>query len=83
MLEQLIQNINSYEKRIIVIMIDEKCSFLNAMYIDFETNNVDMSSVFDIVDYLESQLETLDQVEYMMDIFVGRSPDMELKPARN
>lgn len=70
---------NSYEKRIIVIMIDEGCTFAEALLIDFEANNVNTSSIFDLVDYLEAQVETLDQVEYIMDVFVGRKPDMILK----
>lgn len=76
-------DIESYEKRIILIMIDEKCTFSEAMLIDFETNNLDTSSVFDLTDYLEEQLPTLDQVEYMMDIYVGRKPDMKLKAFEN
>lgn len=73
----------SYEKRIILIMIDEKCTFSEAMLIDFENNNLDTSSVFDLTDYLETQLQTLDQVEYMMDVYVGRKPDMKLKALEN
>lgn len=73
------KSIESYEERIIVVMIDEDCTFSDAMLIDFESNNVDTSSVFEIVQYLEDRLSNLDKVEYMMDIYVGRKPNMKLK----
>lgn len=83
MIEKMKTDIESYEKKIILIMIDEKCTFSEAMLIDFEANNLDTSSVFDLTDYLEEQLPTLDQVEYMMDIYVGRKPDMKLRALEN
>lgn len=69
----------SYEKKIIMIMADEKCTFSEALMMDFEDNLLDTSSVIGLVDYLEEQVETLDQVEYIMNIFVGNVPDLELK----
>lgn len=69
----------SYEEKIILIMIDENCTFAEALLIDFEANCVDTSSVIGLVDYLEERLDTLDQVEYIMNIFVGNTPDLKLK----
>lgn len=71
--------INSYEKRIIEIMIDENCSFRESMRIDFDSNGVDVNSVFDLVDYLESKVKSLDSVAYLMGVYTGSNPDMKLK----
>lgn len=79
MIDKMKTDINDYEKRIILIMIDEVCTFSEAMLIDFESHNVNTSSVFDLVEFLENQLGSLDKVEYMMDVYVGRKPDMKLK----
>lgn len=69
----------SYEERIIKIMSDCNCTFAAAMQKDFESIQLDTSSVFDLVDYLEFQLGDLDKVAYIMGIYVGNEPDMKLK----
>lgn len=81
--ENMQSNIGSYEHRIIIIMIDENCTFSEAMLIDFKMHNIDISSVFDLVDYLEEQLGCLDKVQHMMDIYNGKLPDMKLKAIKS
>lgn len=71
--------ITEYEKVIIEVMIDEGCSLATAMEIVFDMNGVDKKSVVDTVEYLEEQLKDLDKVEWFMDIYVGRKPNMILK----
>jgi site-specific recombinase len=71
--------ITEYEKVIIEVMIDECCSLATAMEIVFDMNGVDKKSVVDTVEYLEEQLKDLDKVEWFMDIYVGRKPNMILK----
>lgn len=73
---------DTYERRIIRIMAAENCTFSAAMFIDFRSANLDVSSVFDLTDYLEEQLGNLDTVGYMMGIYVGNEPDMELRALR-
>lgn len=71
--------ITEYEKVIIEVMIDEGCSLATAMEIVFDMNGIDKKSVVDTVEYLEEQLKDLDKVEWFMDIYVGRKPNMILK----
>jgi len=71
--------ITEYEKTLIEIMIDERCSLAEAMRIIFDMKGVDKKSVVDTVEYLEEQLEDLDKVEWFMDIYVGRKPNMILR----
>jgi hypothetical protein len=42
---------------------------------------VDVSSVFEICDYLEEKLQDLNRVHYYMMVYTGQSPDVELKRA--
>lgn len=71
--------ITEYEKVIIEVMIDEGCSLAAAMEIVFDMNGINKKSVVDTVEYLEEQLKDLDKVEWFMDIYVGRKPNMILK----
>lgn len=73
------EDINSYEKQLIEIMIDESCTFAEAMDIIFDMNGVDKGSVIDTVDFLESQVDSLDNVSYYMKVWTGREKDMMLK----
>lgn len=68
-----------YEKRLVEIMYEEDVTLSEALYIDFWANEVDMKSVFDMVDYLESRLENLDKVQYYMEVWTGDAPDVGLK----
>lgn len=68
-----------YEKHLLSIMFEEDVTLTEAMYVDFWTNEIDMKSVFDLVDYLEAKLENLDKVQYYMEVWSGTVPDVALK----
>lgn len=70
--------ITIYEEKIIEIMIDSKCTLLEAIHIDFDTNGVDKRSVLSIVDYLEERLYDLDKVSWFMEVYTGKERDMKL-----
>lgn len=72
------QEPTDYEKQLIGIMIEEKCSFVQAMDIVFDMNGVDKRSVIDLVDFLEDRLPDLNAVEYYMNIWTGVENDMIL-----
>ncbi len=67
-----------FEKELINIMVDEKCTMSQALGYAFSANDVDVSNVFDLVDFLEEQLYDLDKVQAMMMIYTGRIPDFQL-----
>lgn len=68
-----------YEKDIIEIMIDLKCSLSEAIVVDLDLNLVDRGSVLAIVDYLEYRLRgDLNKVNLLMEIYTGKAPDFEL-----
>jgi hypothetical protein len=71
---------NSYEQKLVEMMIDEGCTLSQALEIDFDMAGVDKKSVIGIVDYLEDNLVDLNKVELLMDIYLGRCPDMHLTP---
>lgn len=76
-----IENANidsSYEKTIVEIMMDEKCTLADAIDIDLYEHGIDKKSVIDVVDYLETQLKDLNKVNLLMGIYTGRYPDMRL-----
>ena len=75
--------LNTYEKKLVNIMIDEQCSFVEAMDIIFDMYGVDKTSVFDLVDFLEDQLYNLNTVEYYMNVWLGKENDMVLKVNNN
>ena len=68
-----------YEKVLIHIMIDMDLTLSDAMHIDLLNNQVDVKSVFDIVDYMELKLGNLDKVQYYMNVYSGNVPDVGLK----
>ena len=67
-----------FEKELINIMVDEKCTMSQALGYAFSAHDVDVSNVFDLVDFLEEQLYDLDKVQAMMMIYTGRIPDFQL-----
>lgn len=78
---QYIENTNpdsSYEKGIVEIMVNEQCTLVDALDIDFDANLIDKESVIDMVDYLEERLNDLNKVNLLMNIYTGRYPDMKL-----
>jgi hypothetical protein len=70
---------DSYEEILIELMWRDNVSLSEAMFYDFIENNVNLDSVFDIVDYLEQRLENLDKVQYYMQVFTNQQPDVILK----
>lgn len=68
-----------YEKELIVIMIDMNYTLSEAIHADLLNHNVDIKSVFDIVDYMEFKFENLDKVQYYMNVYTGNAPDVALK----
>lgn len=74
-----ITSVCSYEKDIIVIMIDLNCTLAEALEVDFDMNLVDKNSVIDIVDYLENRLGgNLNTVNLLMEVYTGQTPDLGL-----
>lgn len=74
-----ITSVCSYEKDILEIMIDIKCTLSKALNVDFDMNMVNKNSVIDIVDYLEYRLEgDLNKVNLLMEVYTGQAPDFEL-----
>jgi hypothetical protein len=67
-----------FEKELINIMVDEKCTMSKALGYAFSSHDVDVSNVFDLVDFLEEQLYDLDKVQAMMMIYTGQIPDFQL-----
>ena len=71
---------NSYESELIEIMWYEEVSLKEALFIDMWGHEVNLHSVYDVVDYLESKLVDLDKVQYYMQVYTGQLPDVGLKP---
>lgn len=70
---------NRYEEELIEIMYYQKKTLRESLFIDMRGKEVNISSVYDIVDYLEQKLEDLDKVQYYMQVFKGQLPDVGLK----
>lgn len=68
-----------YEKELINIMIDMNYTLADAIHMDMSNRQVDMKSVFDMVDYMELRLGDLDKVQYYMNVYTGNVPDVALK----
>lgn len=68
-----------YEQELIEIMMYDQVSLGQALELDMIANHIDISDVYDMVDYLELKLEELDKVEYYMAVFMGQLPDVGLK----
>jgi hypothetical protein len=68
----------TFEKYLIEIMIDEKCTMAEALDLAFSDHGVDTDSVFDMVDFLEEQVYDLDKVQAMMMIYTGQITDFQL-----
>jgi hypothetical protein len=71
--------VNDFEKQVIEIMIDENCTFVEAMHIIFDIHCIDTTSVIHLVEFLEERVDSLDTVGYYMDLWTGREKDMTLK----
>jgi len=77
-MDKNVSDINDFDKKIIVMMIDHELTMFEALSLDMENNGVDLDSVLDMCDYLEGELHNLDMVEFYMDILSGRAPDQHL-----
>ena len=74
-----ITSICLYEKDIVEIMLDLKCTLSEALDVDFDMNGVDTDSVIAIVDYLEYRFRgDLDKVNLLMKVYTGQTPDFGL-----
>jgi hypothetical protein len=72
------EKLPDFEKELIDIMVDEKCTMSQALGYAFSAYNVDTNSVFDLVDFLEERVYDLDKVQAMMMIYTGRIQDFQL-----
>ncbi len=70
---------NGYDAIIVDTMWKYGLTLTEALYKELQSNNVDTSSVFDIVDFLEEKLEDLDKVQYYMQVYTGQQPDIILR----
>ena len=68
----------SFEKEVVDIMVNEKCTMREALDYMFFYHEVDTNSVFDLVDFLEKRLYDLDKVQTIMMIYTGQTPDFQL-----
>lgn len=68
-----------YERKLVELMIFHSCTFREALALDFDKSNVDISSVLDIVDYLEHNLSDFGKIEYFMRIYTEQAPDLVLE----
>lgn len=71
-------NAFTYEEHLLVYMA-KGASLKQALMLDFIYNKVDITNVFDLVEYLEEKLEDLDKVKFYMDVYTNQSPDLGLK----
>lgn len=72
-------NIETFEKEIILMMIDENLTMSEALMLIMKNNCVDITSTIGMCDFLEDKFDkNMDKVEYFMDIIVGREPDQIL-----
>lgn len=69
-----------YESDLLDIMIVNGVTLREALDIDMYVHNVDTTSVFDMVDYLEERLVFLDKVAYYMLVYTEQVLDVGLKP---
>ena len=70
--------VEEYEKYVIKIMMSENCNLSEALALDFEMNSLDTKSVFELVEYLETRLPTLNKVSFYMDVYTGKTTDFYL-----
>jgi hypothetical protein len=70
--------LDNFQKRIIEIMLDENCTLAEALQISFLEADIDIDSVFDIVDFLEERISSLDDVQLLMQIYTGQTEDYKL-----
>lgn len=68
----------SFEKEVVDIMVNEKCTMREALDYMFFYHEVDTNSVFDLVDFLEKRLYDLDKVQTIMMVYTGQAPDFQL-----
>lgn len=71
---------NEYESVLIEIMYYDDVTLKEALYIDMWANEVNLHSIYDIVDYLEKKLIDLNKVQYYMQVYTDQLSDVGLKP---
>lgn len=70
---------SDYEKYLVELMAEDYMTLSEALEVDFWASQVNIHSVYDVVDYLEQKLENLDKVQYYMSVYTGQAPDVVLK----
>lgn len=68
----------NFEKEVVDVMVNEKCTMREALDYIFFYHEVDTDNVFDLVDFLEKRLYDLDKVQTIMMVYTGQSPDFQL-----
>jgi hypothetical protein len=71
-------SLTKFEQLLVEIMIDDDCAMSEALDSAFSSHGVNTDNVFDLVDFLESQLYDLDKVQTMMMVYTGKIPDFYL-----
>jgi hypothetical protein len=74
----LVKVTSDFEKELVETMILENCTMQEALVNLFSLYRVDTESVIDLVDFLEYMVYDLDKVQYLMQIYTGQVPDMQL-----
>jgi hypothetical protein len=67
-----------YEEYLFEIMLFEDVSFLEALQQDIFGRAEDYDTVFGVVEFLESQVNDLIKVDFLMGIYTGKIPDFKL-----
>jgi hypothetical protein len=69
---------SNFEKELVETMILENCTMQEALVNLFSSYRVDTGSVIELVDFLEYMVYDLDKVQFLMQIYTGQIPDMQL-----
>jgi hypothetical protein len=74
----LVKVTSDFEKELVETMILENCTMQEALVNLFSLYRVDTESVIDLVDFLEYMVYDLDKVQFLMQVYTGQVPDMQL-----
>jgi hypothetical protein len=69
---------SDFEKELVETMILENCTMQEALVNLFSLYKVNTKSVIDLVDFLENMIYDLNKVQFLMQIYTGQIPDMQL-----
>jgi arginine/lysine/ornithine decarboxylase len=74
-----VKELSEFEKFLVNLMIIEECSLQQALDLSFCIYGVDRSSVFDLVDFLETMVHDLNIVHMLMNVYTGQVNDFDLE----